>query len=96
LAKFNENKRGACFKLVIVLVSPEGKSIMFKGEINGKITKIPAGRPRSGLEYDTIFIPSGHKKTFAQMNWVQKNKISHRSIALKKLKLFIKSINKGY
>lgn len=67
----------------------DGKSYKsFIGEIEGKIAKTPKGR--NGFGWDTIFIPNGHKKTFAQMDFKEKNKVSMRKIALEKFKKFLK------
>jgi len=63
----------------------------FIGEIRGKITKTPKGE--NGFGWDTIFIPQGHRKTFAQMDFGEKNKISMRKIALEKFKKFLKQQN---
>ncbi len=85
------SKRKAYFKTAIALFSPQGKSWLFTGKIAGIITNNPAGKKRDKLPYDTIFIPQNYNKTFAQMTLKQKNQISHRAIALKKFKNFIKS-----
>ncbi len=44
------------------------------------------------LGYDPIFIPNGHKRTFAEMSKSYKYKIDHRAKAFKKLKDFFKFI----
>ena len=64
-----------------------GKTFFFEGKIDGKI--IFERKGQNGFGYDSIFIPKGHSKTFAELNLVQKNKISHRSEALKKLIMFL-------
>ena len=46
-----------------------------------------------GFHYDPVFIPNGIKKTYAQISTNIKNKISHRAIAIDKLKKFLKKIN---
>ena len=55
-----------------------------KGECRGKITA--EARGKNGFGYDPVFIPAGSAKTFAEISSAAKNKISHRSNALKKVK----------
>lgn len=65
----------------------DGKDIhFFVGEIKGKIVK-PRGKTNFG--WDSIFRPDGFEKTFAEMSQEEKNKISHRKLALTKLKEFL-------
>ena len=47
----------------------------------------------NGFGYDPIFIPEGHAKTFAEMEAVDKNQISHRAKALQKLKEFFSDMS---
>ena len=79
----NTNAR---FKSVFSL-NLNGKTFFFEGKIDGKI--IFERKGQNGFGYDSIFIPNGHSKTFAELNLVEKNKISHRSEALKKLIMFL-------
>lgn len=59
----------------------------FEGKINGTIsTEIKGGQ---GFGYDPIFIPDGYLKSFAEFSANEKNKISHRALALKKLVRFL-------
>ena len=68
------------------------ESIFFKGVVKGIIPPEPRGR--YGFHYDPIFIPKGNNKTFGEMTMEEKNKISHRGRAIKKLtKFLIKSFN---
>lgn len=81
------SKRKACFRCVIA-VADKGKVIgVAEGRCCGKICFESKGD--NGFGYDPVFIPDGFKKTFAQMSAFQKNKISHRSIALKKARSII-------
>lgn len=59
---------------------------IFLGEIKGKIVS-PKGK--NGFGWDCIFKPDGFNKTFAEMTNEEKNKISHRKIALEKLRIFL-------
>lgn len=79
--------RNARFKTVIALVL-DGKEYLFEGKVEGKI--ISELRGDKGFGYDPVFVPNGHEKTFAEMTAEEKNKISHRAIAVEKLLEFLK------
>jgi XTP/dITP diphosphohydrolase len=85
-------KRGARFKSVLVLVSPDNKYWSFEGEVKGVVTRSPQGENRSSLPYDLIFQPNGFDITFAQMSDEQKNSLSHRGKAFQKLREFLLSM----
>ncbi|PQL94237.1 RdgB/HAM1 family non-canonical purine NTP pyrophosphatase [Apibacter adventoris] len=59
----------------------------FEGKINGTISTEIKGE--QGFGYDPIFIPDGYLKSFAEFSANEKNKISHRALALKKLVRFL-------
>ncbi len=82
----NNNFRKAKFKTVISLIF-NGKLYLFQGLINGEITHHKIGN--KGFGYDSIFRPNNSFKTFGEMSFVEKNKISHRAIAINKLKKFL-------
>lgn len=84
-----DNKRQAWFESTAAIVSPQGKHWIFTGKIEGQIAKSPRGRPRYKMPYDLIFIPQGEKRTFAEMLDQEKNTISQRGLAFKKLKEFL-------
>jgi XTP/dITP diphosphohydrolase len=79
--------RQARFLTVIALIL-DGKEYIFEGEIKGSITKEKRGS--SGFGYDPVFIPEGLNKSFGEMDLDEKNKISHRAIAVNKLCAFLK------
>lgn len=85
----DQQNRNAKFITVITLIL-DGITRRFFGEINGVISKERAGH--SGFGYDPIFIPNGWQKTFAEVDLKEKNKISHRSIAVEKLVDFLSQI----
>ena len=80
----------AYFQTTIALILKKNKIYYFKGIVKGKISKTPLGN--NGFAYDKIFVPNGYIKTYAQMSLDEKNKISHRAIALLKLKKFIENL----
>ncbi len=78
----NETNRKACFRTVIALVIA-GETSIFEGKIEGTITTQPRGK--SGFGYDPIFVPTDYFMSFAQLSADEKNEISHRALAVKKL-----------
>lgn len=82
----NESNRAARFVTVIALKLPEGVHY-FEGEIRGTITTETRGQ--EGFGYDPIFIPEGSTRTFAEMSKEEKNAISHRGRAVRKLLDFL-------
>ena len=57
------------------------------GKVEGSISNIPKGN--KGFGYDPIFILSGHKKTFGEINFSKKRKLDHRYKAFKKIRKFL-------
>ncbi len=82
--------RTARFVTIMTLIL-NGNEYQFEGEIYGAITVNLFGS--NGFGYDPIFIPEGHAKTFAEMEAVDKNQISHRAKALQKLKEFFSDMS---
>ena len=80
------SNRKAQFRTVITLMNAVN-SFQFEGVVSGTITEIPRGV--KGFGYDPIFVPEGHKQTFAELAKDKKNNISHRAIAIKKLVQFL-------
>lgn len=63
----------------------DGSDIVIgKGEVRGTIAESPRGR--NGFGWDTLFIPEGHDRTFAEMTAEEKNEISHRKLAFEDVK----------
>ncbi len=81
--------RNARFRTVISLIMDD-KEYFFEGIVNGSIIDIERGS--NGFGYDPIFIPNGFNKTFAEMTMEEKNLLSHRSVAVKKLVNFLNSL----
>ncbi|MBT8254041.1 MAG: non-canonical purine NTP diphosphatase [Flavobacteriaceae bacterium] len=78
----NNSNRNARFKTVIALFIDE-RLQCFTGICKGSITKKKMGE--HGFGYDPIFKPEGHRKTFGQMDSIEKNRISHRALAVNQL-----------
>lgn len=80
-----EANRSAQFRTVIALIF-QGKEHLFEGIVRGTITTERHGT--DGFGYDPIFQPDGYSVTFADMTADEKNAISHRGRATKKLEEF--------
>ena len=72
-------RRNARFRTVIAVV---GKGIrkVAEGRLEGCIAEAPRGT--NGFGYDPLFVPNGCRKTYAEMTIEEKNKISHRAMAM--------------
>jgi XTP/dITP diphosphohydrolase len=77
-------RRGAQFRCVLALVTPDAPPIFAEGVCPGVITESPRGE--AGFGYDPIFLPDGYRQTFAEMPLDVKNGISHRGRAIQKMK----------
>jgi len=86
----NKTNRKARFRTVVTLII-DGAEHLFEGEVKGSI--IEEKRGDEGFGYDPIFIPDGYTKTFAELPLAEKNTISHRARAVKKLVTFLETIN---
>lgn len=76
----DKTDRSARFVCVIALSDPDGNCRTVEGFVEGVIAQEAKGD--KGFGYDPLFIPAGHKRTFAQMSADEKNSISHRANAL--------------
>ena len=83
----NHNNTNAQFRTIIALIYKH-EEFIFEGIIKGKIIKEITGD--NGFGYDSIFQPEHHFLTFAQISTREKNKISHRAMAFRKLIDFLK------
>lgn len=77
-----QDKRQALFRTVITIYYPDGRFQQVSGEVQGGITM--KARGKGGFGYDPIFLPSGFSKVFAEMSLDEKNRISHRGLAVQK------------
>lgn len=72
---------------ICYLESPTSKPLYFEGDVKGKITTSPHGS--NGFGYDPIFYCTENNKYFGELSEEEKNSISHRYKASKKLSLFL-------
>ena len=92
LKNIPKNKRIAQFKTVMVYWD-NNTELIVEGSVKGRITSSPKGV--GGFGYDSVFYIPQQEKTFAEMTIKEKNKISHRGIALYNLKKELSSIIKN-
>ena len=82
--------RKAAFKTVISLIL-DHTEYLFEGICEGRITAAQKGK--EGFGYDSVFIPDGSTKTFAEMSMEEKNLYSHRRKATDQLIAFLQEKN---
>ena len=83
--------RTAYFQCYAVLMMPNGESLVEEGKSYGLITKSEIGDNSFG--YDCIFWSNALKKTFGQASDEEKNEVSHRGLAMSKIREYLDSIN---
>lgn len=76
-----EENRSAYFVTVLCYMTKVGPKY-YEGRVYG--TLLTENKGKQGFGYDPIFVPTGYEKTFAEMDPMEKNKISHRRVALDK------------
>jgi len=86
-----KENRKAQFRTAICL-NLDGKQFLFEGICKGKILTEKQGE--KGFGYDPIFQPKGYQESFATMQRNEKNKISHRGLAIEKLVTFLAAYKK--
>jgi XTP/dITP diphosphohydrolase len=79
----NTMQREARFRCVIALSDSLGRAQTVEGRCEGTI--IRECRGKEGFGYDPLFVPQGHRLTFAEMESEEKNRISHRGKALQRV-----------
>ena len=84
-----EEMRSAQFRTAVALIM-DGKEYLFEGIVRGEIAHEQHGE--GGFGYDPLFFPEGGELTFAQMSSEEKNAISHRGRAVRKLAEFLQKI----
>ena len=81
--------RAAQFRTAVALILG-GKEYLFEGIVRGEIALEQHGE--GGFGYDPLFFPEGSDLTFAQMSSEEKNAISHRGRAVRKLAEFLQQM----
>ncbi len=82
-------RRQARYACVMALAAGGRVARIFRGTCAGSIALRPAGR--GGFGYDPIFVPRGYRKTMAQLSSGEKNRVSHRGQAARRLARWLRS-----
>jgi len=81
-------RRTARFRCVLALAAAAGgQPVFFEGACEGRIALAASGS--GGFGYDPLFVPEGHDHSLAELGEDVKNKLSHRALALEKLRQFL-------
>ena len=83
LTNVPDEQRTAHFHCTLVFAAPQKESLVEEADWDGRIARIPQGD--NGFGYDPLFIVPGYDKTSAELTSEEKNKISHRGMAVKEL-----------
>jgi len=83
ISEIPKEKRQARFRCAIAVAWPNGKTLIQEGTLEGIIEFTPKGC--NGFGYDPILYLPKYNKTVAQLDLKQKNNISHRATAAKKI-----------
>jgi XTP/dITP diphosphohydrolase len=78
-----DDRLGASFECAAAAVFPDGSELVVRGQLMGRISRTPRGS--NGFGYDPIFLPAGGDSTTAELDADEKDAISHRGIAFRKL-----------
>ena len=93
LAGLPPEKRTASFRCVIALASPSGSVITVEGRLEGHIASAVSGG--NGFGYDPLFLSAGTGKTLAELAPFEKNALSHRAIAVRKIAPYLARLAAG-
>lgn len=84
-----KTNRKARFRTVVTLIL-DNQTFQFEGVANGEILK--SRRGTAGFGYDPLFLPDRHAKSMAELTAKEKNEISHRGNAIRKLVAYLKQL----
>lgn len=82
-----DGERSARFASVITMLFPDGRKLVAKGTVEGRIDRCLDGE--GGFGYDPLFIPDGYDRSFGVLSSEIKNSISHRAKALSELEMLL-------
>ncbi len=76
--------RTARFRCAMAVAAPDGRTWTVEGVCEGRIIRKPRGG--AGFGYDPLFVPAGYKSTFGELERSVKNRLSHRAMALDRIR----------
>ena len=89
LYKVGEGDRSAQFRTAIHIIIGSTEKLI-EGICPGNIATEQSGT--EGFGYDPVFVPTGEKRTFSEMSGDEKNKISHRGVAIREMLEYLSSL----
>ena len=87
---FDGDARSARFRCVLCLIDPAGTERFFDGACEGRMATRAEGN--EGFGYDPAFIPDGYEETFGQLGESVKSQLSHRALAVEKMRSFLNEL----
>ncbi|WP_420402976.1 RdgB/HAM1 family non-canonical purine NTP pyrophosphatase [Nisaea sp.] len=82
-AAAGDTDRSAAFVCALTICWPDGHTESVEGRVWGDLVWPPRGE--NGFGYDPMFVPTGHDKTFGEVDSDWKHSVSHRAVAFEKL-----------
>lgn len=84
LRQSGSQDRSARFVCALAVAWPDGREVVFEGEVSGVLVWPPRGD--RGFGYDPVFVAEGEQLTFGEMEPARKHAMSHRARAVEKLR----------
>jgi XTP/dITP diphosphohydrolase len=86
-----DDERGASFRCVLALASPDGEVRPVEGVCRGRILRAPRGS--GGFGYDPVFLVPELERTMAELSLEEKGRVSHRARALDALEPLLRELS---
>ncbi len=93
LREVPEERRGAHFLCVLLVLTGDGEESVFEGVCGGTMLREPRGA--WGFGYDPLFVPDGYRESYAELGDAVKNTISHRARAWARLAEWLRATGRG-
>jgi XTP/dITP diphosphohydrolase len=88
-----DDERGASFRCVLALASPDGEVRPVEGVCRGRILRAPRGS--GGFGYDPVFLVPELERTMSELSLEEKGRVSHRARALDALEPLLRELSSG-